>query len=592
MKIFFLITILTLFVFSCTPDDEDIKESKGKLGEECYSNLTCDAGLLCNNNICEEIPTCNPICNEWEHCDNGSCKLSNDRCIDNNDCTDNKICNNNHNCVVDSSICNPICNEWEYCDNGSCKLSDDRCIDNDDCSDNKICNNHNCIVEIIEENPNQLIRDRHFQRGFIVVNRSNQEIGSIDSIFSNETKIWQFVFGSSQSNYNSLQPYQLLPSGAMLLEDDYSRMIIASRDMGEADLTLGVWGLEQYGGVYYVPGVGQEWVYHLAQQQISYPGNYDIGSPNISSLAKLDFSVFAQLLRAERNQRSGYNSNYHAAQYLIYFTIQNQNPNSVGLGDYLWFGVTIYDDRWEILGLNVQQDRGGTERLIYNLGNEPFISEGFIAGEPGKLFEKDILPAVRDALTRAWSNGFLTGSNNLSDYRVGGMNIGWEVPGLNNVEMKVKDLSLIYQKKMDIPVIFNFNNNGDREGWSGVNITDPNGPLNGYWIFNVGAQTPMLTSPELTIEAATHTNIKIVIANDHNPAETSILKIYWDRFGDRGFREGWSKSIAINNGGGFQTINLDMSNTPGWSGEIHQLRVDPILSGNGNGVGFDSITIE
>ena len=558
---------------TCTPDCNNKQCGDDGCGGSCG---TCSDTQTCNTNTFQCVGNCTPDCNN-KQCGNDGCSGS---C---GNCSDTQTCNTNtFQCVGN---CTPDCNNKQCGDDGcsgSCGT----------CSDTQTCSDFQCINNTETESPNQLIKDRHFQKGFIVVNRSNQEIGTISSNFSNEAPIWQFVFGSSKSTHNTILPVQTLPSGAMLMEDNYSRMIIAQTNMPESDLTLGIWGLLQYDGNYYVPGAGQEWVYHLAQQQISYPGNYTTGSPPISALAKLDFSVFAQLLTAEQNIQSGYNSNYHAAQYLIYFTIQNQNVNSSGLGDYLWFGITIYDDRWEILGLNVQQDRGGTERLIYNLGNEPFITEGFVAGNPGKLFEKDLLPAIRDALTRAWENGFLTGSNYLSDYRIGGMNIGWEVPGLNNVEMRVKNLSLIYEKKAVQAIVFNFNTNGDREGWTAVNIEELfDGPQNGSWLFKVGANTPMLTSPELNIEASTHKHIKIVIANDHNPAETSILKLYWDRFGEKGFREVWSKTIAINNGGGFQTITIDMNNTIGWEGEIHSLRIDPILSGNGNGVGIDSIEI-
>ena len=36
----------------------------------------------------------------------------------------------------------------------------------------------------------------------------------------------------------------------------------------------------------------------------------------------------------------------------------------------------------------------------------------------------------------------LTDSKNLADYRIAGMNLGWELPGTFNVEIQLKDLSL------------------------------------------------------------------------------------------------------------------------------------------------------
>ncbi len=54
-------------------------------------------------------------------------------------------------------------------------------------------------------------------------------------------------------------------------------------------------------------------------------------------------------------------------------------------------------------------------------------------------------PAVIEAagaLETAWKRGFLTGSRGFADDRITGMNLGWEVPGLFDVEMQVRDLSL------------------------------------------------------------------------------------------------------------------------------------------------------
>ena len=40
------------------------------------------------------------------------------------------------------------------------------------------------------------------------------------------------------------------------------------------------------------------------------------------------------------------------------------------------------------------------------------------------------------------ARGFLKDSNNLSDYTIGGMNMGWELPGTFDVAMQVRNLSL------------------------------------------------------------------------------------------------------------------------------------------------------
>jgi hypothetical protein len=47
-----------------------------------------------------------------------------------------------------------------------------------------------------------------------------------------------------------------------------------------------------------------------------------------------------------------------------------------------------------------------------------------------------------EALATAWAKGFLPGSKNHADYFIGGMNLGWELPGTFEVEMQVRNLSL------------------------------------------------------------------------------------------------------------------------------------------------------
>lgn len=56
--------------------------------------------------------------------------------------------------------------------------------------------------------------------------------------------------------------------------------------------------------------------------------------------------------------------------------------------------------------------------------------------------DRDILPLMHEALKAAWVRGCLLESRNLTDYRLGSISIGWEVPGPLDVEMQVRGLSL------------------------------------------------------------------------------------------------------------------------------------------------------
>ena len=95
----------------------------------------------------------------------------------------------------------------------------------------------------------------------------------------------------------------------------------------------------------------------------------------------------------------------------------------------------------------------------------------------------------------------------------------------------------------------------------------------------------------MNLDAAAHTKLQLIVANDHNPAASSTLQVYWDRFGDSGFRESWSIKVPISNGGGWQTLNINMSANPAWKGEISRIRIDPVIQGDKHAIGVDKISI-
>jgi len=211
-------------------------------------------------------------------------------------------------------------------------------------------------------------------------------------------------------------------------------------------LSLYVDGLHQYGNTYYdhedTTDARTTWVHLLTEQLIGAPGAPGPGCLPLSQISALDFSVDAKLLFDNMNKKGGYDKNKHAALYLIYFTIQNLNTESDGYGDFLWFGLRLYDDREAYPGLTVSGD-DFSGKLIYNIGIQPVSPVG-LGDNQWHPLRGDLLPHIKLALKEAWSRNYIPNSRTLSDYRIGAMNIGWECSGLNNTEMQIKDISLIY----------------------------------------------------------------------------------------------------------------------------------------------------
>lgn len=57
-------------------------------------------------------------------------------------------------------------------------------------------------------------------------------------------------------------------------------------------------------------------------------------------------------------------------------------------------------------------------------------------------FDRDLLPLIRRGIETTWSRGFLTHSRRIADYHIAGFFLGWEVPGIFDVEVQIRDLCL------------------------------------------------------------------------------------------------------------------------------------------------------
>ncbi|MEA1951342.1 MAG: hypothetical protein U9N87_08155, partial [Planctomycetota bacterium] len=164
-------------------------------------------------------------------------------------------------------------------------------------------------------------------------------------------------------------------------------------------------------------------------------------SPSIADMTSLDFQIDARLLYDNRTLTAGYDPSLHASQYNIFYTVQNLNTASAGYGDFLWFGTALYDDREDVTGRHVLIDEF-TQKLIYSIGIEPFTSEHIADGNWISV-SGDLLPHMKAALDTAWSQGILLDSQDYADYRIGGVNLGWEMPGLNDASLQIRNYNVV-----------------------------------------------------------------------------------------------------------------------------------------------------
>jgi hypothetical protein len=200
----------------------------------------------------------------------------------------------------------------------------------------------------------------------------------------------------------------------------------------EADLSLAVNAIVEYAQRARKPG--EPWVHLLVEQRFADP-------PSLATLIAARLRLKARLLRSEFHRTEDYSPGLHAAQCQMFLMLQNRNRESRGFGKLVWFGIPLYDDRSRFPKEHKAQDTGGTAMFIFTPGGEVFADRSAHDRDWIRV-EKELRPLFLDALEAAWARGFLRESRDLADYRVTGMNLGWEVPGLFDVEMQVRELSL------------------------------------------------------------------------------------------------------------------------------------------------------
>jgi len=552
--------------YVCTPTTCEVlgNECGGPYDDGCGGTVTC------------------PSCTECgEECQSGSCVFT---ACEGKACGDDG-CGGSCGLCPEHYTCEGVtCVYVPWCGDGNC----DAAV-GENCGS---CPVDCCTVPV--DDPNELIADRHFTRGFIALEPgTSAPLGPMNPGFAPGAPVWDLAQHASPSSLNYVTP-TTLPSGAKRWEDQYGAVTIGPYGSAEADLSLRIQAFEVYGGTYYTPTATKAWVHLLGAQLISAPGAVGPGCPPLPQLASLDFSVDARLLYDQQNIQAGYDPGKHTSSYLMYFTIQNlSNPGAPGYGDYLWFGVTLYDDRYPMPGLYAAQDscEACTGKYIYNIGLEP-LSNSSLNDQQWHSLSADLLPHILTALQKAWDLGYLPDSQNLADYRIGGMNLGWEIPGLNNSELQIRDLSLIYTESIITEVVYGFNSDGDTEGWTTKNIDQTfGGPSGGLWVMTVPGSDPIMLSPALQLNAGSYSTFSVTMANDGNPAPGSHMQVFWKKNGEPDFSEANSAWIAVYNHGGWATYTIDLAAHPNWSGQINQFRIDPIMYGDGHAIGVDAIVI-
>ena len=436
----------------------------------------------------------------------------------------------------------------------------------------------------------QLMTDPHVQTGAVFEKDNGPIEGTLQYTNIYGTPIWELAQYYVMSISNNVVTPTVLPTGAYRWTNAHLGIVMGPTNTTNSDFSFKLDSIAVFTNKYRTSG-SAPFPGLIMSQSISAPGgSFGPYGPWLADLSELVFHADVRMNSITNVYKSGYNSSIHAAQFPIYFTVQNLNPPNADYGKYLWFGIMVYDDRIPITGSSGPQWVGldaGTGMGMYQIGIAQ-LSTGALTNV-WKALNGDILTHVKNGLQAAWAHNYLTNSTNFADYKIGGMNIGWEVPGLSRGEMQVQNLGL-EAYGANFARTYEFNTNGQTDGWSLGNMTDVNGgATNGVWVVNPGTSAvPIMMGPATRINTSLYKKVVIRMANVGNTGNPAA-QIYWKRSRDAGFSEACSQTVVVGTDGSFADYTFDMSANANWTEEVVQLRFDPVMQGNNGNISVDYI---
>ena len=281
----------------------------------------------------------------------------------------------------------------------------------------------------------EIIRDSNVQNGLMLLSASPGKrivYGILPGFNCNTNAVWDLA------QWSSKYPLNVVPQKPHNRSIQYTN-VAKSIILGQPDsdgVSMAVYGSIEYAGR--ARKQDEPWVHLLLQQDFKQPSA-------LNELSAAKFHIEARLKSSFKVETSDYSPGLHAAQFQVFFSIQNLNRKSAGFGEYLWFGIPLYDDRHRSPKAHKTQDTGGTKMFIFTPSGETYTQQS-AHDKQWITIDKDLLPLVKEGLKTAWDAGFLKDSKSFADYFIAGMNIGWEVPGIFDVEIQFRRLSLVEVK--------------------------------------------------------------------------------------------------------------------------------------------------
>lgn len=292
----------------------------------------------------------------------------------------------------------------------------------------------------------QIIADRTFQHGFNVKSQTDgiaTPIGQI-RLDENDTaaplwNIGQWYCGYYHKDDQTLYDSYNIMNAAHSVNGTKHTFIDASKKLS-VDTETGEIGMRLLGTEEYTANRQQNEPWPHLLLEYSMTENYSLAELK-SVRFEMDFMLTK--LTSGYTSPSQIDTDLHTAQFVFYCTLRNNNPQSEDYGSYIWFGLNLFDARYEIVPAYASQDSGkeiNTGAFIYQPISSVYCRTPTRLGEEQNI-DFDMLPRMRDAFKAAQDARFLVNTK-WEDLALCSGNFGFEVTGTYDIAAEITTLNL------------------------------------------------------------------------------------------------------------------------------------------------------
>lgn len=295
----------------------------------------------------------------------------------------------------------------------------------------------------------QLLNDQKFSTGFYLREWTTVNGGPVvrhlnygGTVADSDTPTWTMARWWDPYDFKNAAETEIENGWRYSDKSSYCEMNLPT---GELTMNLNSWTeyQEKFGGSR--SSASQNWSHFLIEQS---PFLNVVKASDLTELwADLTFNIKEVTLFDSAH----FDASLHTAQLFWYLTLANRidkGATDQGVdGDYLWFGIPLYDYRYNLIETYHNVDAGvvgSTNKMIYSMSNSEYLpvssTQGITLGKEYGI-HINILPFLKDAYVYGVTHGALQNTN-FSRMYLSYMNFGWELPGSFEITSTIRNLSL------------------------------------------------------------------------------------------------------------------------------------------------------